>query len=207
MGRKSLDKKRKHHPERKEEWAKKLIPHFQRSGLRDFTMDNVAELLNVSKATVYKYFKSREEIVELCVAVKLDEVRHFSEILTDTHIPFLERYFLSLEDLTGNVADISNAFLSDLKQLFPATWEMVNSFIEYALQILKEYYEEGISKRLLDKSSASLMVMSDRFFLQSLSDPNFLDSHKLTLQEAFRQYFRMKFFGIVKDRKKLKKFL
>jgi AcrR family transcriptional regulator len=161
-------------------------------------MDNVAELLDVSKATVYKYFKSREEIVELCVAVKLDEIQHFSGILTDEKTPFLDRYFLSLEDLTKNVADISNTFLSDLKHLFPETWETVNNFIEYALQILQQYYVEGIAKGMLRKVKPSLMVMSDRFFLQALSDPDFLDSHQLTLKEAFRQYFEMKFFGIVK---------
>ena len=198
MGRKSLRKKRKDNPVKKEEWAKTLIPHFQKRGLRDFTMDNVAELLNVSKATVYKYFKSREEIVELCVAVKLSEVQHFSAILTDKQTPYFDRYFLSLEDLTKNVSDISNTFLSDLKQLFPATWETVNNFIEYALQILREYYEEGIQSGVLEKASSVLMVMSDRFFLQSLSGSEFLDSTGLSLEEAFRQYFKMKFFGIVK---------
>ncbi len=198
MGRKSLKKKRKNNPEKKEEWAKELIPHFQKKGLRDFTMDNVAEMLNVSKATVYNYFKSREEIVELCVAVKLSEVSHFSAILMDNQTPYLERYFLSLEDLTKNISGISNTFLSDLKHLFPATWKTVNNFIEYALQILREYYEEGIQSGALEKANTSLIVMSDRFFLQSLSDPDFLNSHQLTLEEAFKQYFKIKFFGIVK---------
>jgi len=199
MGRKSLRRKRKDNPEKKVEWAKQLIPHFQKKGLRDLTMDNVAQLLQVSKATVYEYFKSREEIVELCVAVKLDEVKHFSDILMDKRTPFLDRYFLSLEDLTKNIADISSTFLSDLKHLFPETWATVNAFIEYALQVLQQYYEEGIASGVLRKASASLMVMSDRFFLQSLSDPGFLDSHRLTLDEAFRQYFETKFFGIVKN--------
>ncbi len=198
MGRKPLKKKRKDNPAKKEEWAQILIPHFQKKGLRDFTMDDVAELLDVSKATVYKYFKSREEIVELCVAVKLDAIRHFSDILMDNNIPFLERYFLSVEDLTKNIADISNTFLSDLKHLFPETWNIVNGFIEYALEIIQNYYEEGIKDGILDKVDSSLMVMSDRYFFQSLSDPDFLSSHNLTLQEAFRQYFKMKFFGIVK---------
>lgn len=199
MGRKSLKKKRKHNPEKKVEWARMLIPHFQKKGLRDLTMDNVAQLLDVSKATVYKYFKSREEIVKLCVAVKLDDVKHFSDILMDGNTPFLERYFLSLEYLTKNIADISNTFLADLKHLFPETWDTVNTFIEYALQVLQQFYEEGIAGGVLRKASSSLMVMSDRFFLQSLSDPDFLNSHHLTLDEAFKQYFEMKFFGIVKE--------
>lgn len=198
MGRKSLRKKRKDNPEKKAAWARRLIPHFQKKGLRDLTMDNVAQLLHVSKATVYEYFKSREEIVELCVAVKLDEVKRFSDILMDKKTPFLDRYFLSIEDLTKNIADISNTFLSDLKNLFPETWATVSAFIEYALQVLRQYYEEGIASGALRKASASLMVMSDRFFLQSLSDPDFLDSHCLSLNEAFTQYFEMKFFGIVK---------
>jgi len=201
MGRKSLKKKRKEHPEKKEQWVRQLIPHFQKNGLRNFTMDDVSKLLNLSKATVYKYFKSREEIVEMGVAIKLEEISHFRDKLMDKHAPYLDRYFNSLEYLTAHISDITNIFLSDLKHLYPKIWESVNAFIEFALEILQDYYSEGISKGLLEDVDPALMVMSDRFFLQALSDPDFLISHQLTINEAFQKYFRMKFFGIVKDKK------
>ncbi len=206
MGRKALNKKRYINPEKQMEWGKQLIPQLQKSGLKDVTMDEVARMLNVSKATVYKYFKSREEIISLCVALKLDEIRYFNDLLTDKKIPYLDRYFKSIEHLTIHIADVSNIFLLDLKQYYPETWLTVMGFIDFALETIKDYYSEGIREGVLEDAAPALMVMSDRFFFQALSDPDFLISHQLTLKDAFRQYFRLKFFGIVKDRKKIEKY-
>ncbi|GIV33356.1 MAG: TetR family transcriptional regulator [Chitinophagales bacterium] len=198
MGRKPLKKSRRDAPEKKEQWARKLIPHFQKKGLRSSTMDEVARLLHISKATLYKYFSSREEIVALCVAQKLQDIGRFRDILTDKNKPFLERYFQSIEYLSQQLADISSTFLADLKSIFPDTWATVDAFIESALEIILNYYEEGIRIGALQKANPHLMVMTDRFFLMALSDPRFLNASGLSLQEAFRQYFKMKFFGIVK---------
>lgn len=199
MGRKSINKKRKSNPEKQQEWIEILIPYFQKHGLKDITMDEVARVLNKSKATIYKYFKSREEIIEYGLAHKLRDIQQFEQILKNGDIAYLERYFESIAHLSLNISDISNRFLSDLKHQHPALWERVVAFIDYAMEILKEYYQQGIDDGIFIDVDPALMVMSDRFFFQSLSDPDFLISHNLTINQAFQQYFKMKFSGIVKD--------
>ena len=199
MGRKSLNKERKDNPKKKLEWIEILIPYFQKNGLKSITMDEVASVLNKSKATVYKYFKSKEEIIEFGLGNKLEHIQHFEEILKDENTPYLDRYFKSIEHLTLHISDISNLFLSDLKHLYPEIWKRVSAFIEYAISIIIDYYKEGINLNIFDNINPSLMAMSDRYFFASLSDPDFLISNNLSITEAFNQYFRMKFFGIVKD--------
>ena len=206
MGRKSTNKKRKTNPEKQREWIEILIPYFQKHGLKDITMDEVASVLNKSKATIYKYFKSREEIIEYGLAYKLEHIQQFEEILKNEDVPYLERYFDSIAHLTINISDISNRFLSDLKHQYPSLWKRVVAFIDYAMEILKGYYQKGIDEGYFIDVDPSLMVMSDRFFFESLSDPDFLISHNLTINQAFQQYFKMKFFGIVKDSRLLKKY-
>jgi AcrR family transcriptional regulator len=169
-------------------------------------MDEVARVLHKSKATIYKYFKSREEIIAFGLTYKLEEIQDFQEILQDHNIPFLERYFRSIEHLSVNISDISNLFLSDLKHLYPELWEQVSAFINHTTEIIKDYYREGIDKGVFSKINPALMVMSDRFFFAALSDPDFLISHNLSIEGAFKQYFRMKFFGIVKDAKLLRQY-
>lgn len=198
MGRRSSDKKRKNSPEKQEEMVRMLIPFFQEKGLQGVTMDDMAEAMQVSKATVYKYFHSREEILAATIAVKLNEIKQFEEFLNDKKEEYLDRYKNAVAYLSVHISDITNLFLADLKTIFPHLWQMIESFKEYCMGVLKAYYNEGIKKGFFNKVNPEIMVMSDQFFLDKLTDPDFLLSHKLTIQQAFDEYFRMKFYGIMK---------
>lgn len=198
MGRRSSDKIRKHSPEKKEELIRQLIPFLQERGLQGVTMDDIAEAMNISKATVYKYFHSREEILAATISVKLDEIKHFDDYLNDKKVDYLDRYQNSVQYLSAHISDITNLFLTDLKTFFPHLWQMIDAFKEYCMNSLKTYYNEGIRKGYFNKINPEIMVMSDQFFLDRLTDPDFLVTHKLTIKQAFDEYFRMKFYGIMK---------
>ena len=129
MGRKALDKERKINPKRKEEWAFQLLPFFQEQGLKGITMDKVAKALGKSKATIYKYFESREEIIAMTIAQKLSEIQHFEEKLSDQSLPYLDRYKEAVQYLSEHIGDISNLFLSDLKHELPQLWQMCFNII------------------------------------------------------------------------------
>ncbi len=198
MGRKSSDKTRKDSPGKKDELIRQLIPYLLEKGLQGVTMDNMAEAMKVSKATVYKYFQSREEILAATIAVKLDEIKYFDAYLNDKDVKYLDRYKNAVQYLSEHISDITNLFLADLKTFFPHLWQLIDAFKEYCMHALKAYYNEGIRKGYFNKINPEIMVMSDQFFLDKLTDPDFLVTHKLSIQQAFDEYFRMKFYGIMK---------
>lgn len=198
MGRKALDKERKNDPQKKAEWAVQLIPFFQQRGLRGVTIDDIAAELNKSKATVYKYFGSREEIIATTIAIKLEEIQKFEAYLWNKDLPYLERYKKAVQYLSEHIGDISNLFLADLKHELPNLWILVDEFRKYTIEVLKKYYQEGIDNGTFNDIHPSLMVAGDQFFVNILSDPDFLIGHQLTIKEAFDEYFRMKFYGIMK---------
>jgi AcrR family transcriptional regulator len=198
MGRKSINKTRTGSPAKKEELIQRLIPFLLEKGLQGVTMDNMAEAMNISKATVYKYFQSREEILAATIAVKLDEIKHFDAYLNDKEVEYLDRYKNAVQYLSEHISDITNLFLADLKTFFPHLWQLIDAFKEYCMNSLKAYYNEGIRKGYFNKINPEIMVMTDQFFLDKLTDPDFLVAHKLTIKQAFDEYFRMKFYGIMK---------
>ncbi len=198
MGRKSSDKIRKDNPEKRDELLQRIIPFLLEKGLQGVTMDKMAEAMNISKATVYKYFQSREEILAATIAVKLDEIKHFDAYLNDKEVEYLDRYKNAVQYLSEHISDITNLFLADLKTFFPHLWQLIDAFKEYCMNSLKAYYNEGIRKGYFNKINPEIMVMTDQFFLDKLTDPDFLVAHKLTIKQAFDEYFRMKFYGIMK---------
>lgn len=198
MGRKSINKTRNSSPVKREELMQRLIPFLQEKGLQGVTMDNMAQAMNISKATVYKYFHSREEILAAAIALKLNEIKDFEKHLNNQQTEYLDRYKNSVQYLSEHISDITNIFLADLKTYFPHLWQLIDAFKEYCMQALKAYYNEGIRKGYFNKINPEIMVMSDQFFLDKLTDPDFLVTHQLTIKKAFDEYFRMKFYGIMK---------
>lgn len=201
MGRKSVDKVRTNNPEKRRGLALELMPLLERQGLAGLTMDGLASMVNRSKATIYKYFRSREELLDLALRLKLERIRDFVPLLMDVEQPFLDRYFRAVQFFLEQLSTISNAFLADLRRLFPNIWKQVDQLLEYSAQVLQEYYQEGILNGILINIHPEMLALSDRFLFQEICNPVFLQAGQLTIHTAFEEYFRMKFFGLVKEKK------
>lgn len=161
-------------------------------------MDAVAKHLDVSKATLYKHFSSREEIIETALAVKLEDIGSFKESLFDDSLPYLDRYFRAIHIFFAEISGISTEFLADLKTLYPETWKKVAFFREYAASQLQLFYKQGIELGYFNNISPILLVASDKMFFDNISDPDFLQENGLSLQSAFRDYFTLRTGGLFK---------
>ena len=199
MGRKPVTKERIDNPQLKEEWVRVLLPIYIKNGLKRMSMDEVAKQLNVSKATLYKHFSSREEIVEMALVVKLNDIGSFKEMLFDESQPFIDRYFNSIHLFFAEISGISTEFLLDLKKLYPDIWKRVEFFREYAATLLKAFYSRGIESGVFNNIDPAILVLNDKMFFDAISDPEFLMQNSLSLQKAFRDYFTLRTQGLFKS--------
>ncbi len=200
MGRKAIQRKRKKNKEKTKEWIKILLPYFQKNGLRGMTMDLVAQELNKSKTTVYDYFQTKEELLRMMVTEKLGEVKGFEKILKDASLSFIDRCYEVLKFLADHISDISNLFLTDLKALYPNLWKKIEDFLDYTVSVLEAFYQQGIEAGAFNRIHTAILAVNDQLFFRKLTDPDFLTDHDLTLQEAFNQYSKLKFFGLIKEK-------
>ena len=199
MGRQSVVKDRIKDPKKREEWIDLLLPYFIQKGIRAVPIDEVVSILGRSKATVYKHFESHQEIVALVIQRKLGQLQHFQPIIEDENRSYQERYVLAVGYVSKHLGDVSNLFLSDLKEIYPDLWELINGFKQMALAILKKFYQDGIVDQAFESINPDLMVLSDELFFDALTNPEFLAEKGLNLQAAFESYFRMRFYGILKQ--------
>lgn len=201
MGRQSIAKPRIKDPRKRAAWISLLSPHFLEKGIRAVSIDEVTQLLNKSKATVYKHFESHHEIVSLVIGLKLESLQHFAPILQDESKSYQDRYVLAVAYISKHLGDVSNAFLSDLKAIYPDLWELINSFKTLALNELKTFYVNGVVDKVFADLNPDLMVLSDELFFDALTNPEYLTSKGLNLQAAFESYFNMRFYGILRQKK------
>ena len=199
MGRKSVTKKRNTNPQKREKYIKLLMPIFQMHGLNKYTMDDIAFELGISKATLYHYFSSKDEIIEDIVKQVLLGIKEFEPIVMNEEMDFVDRYFMSLKVLFQHTEGISNIFLKDLKDGYPQLWSMIDQFVDFCLQILKRFYELGKKHGRINTIHTAVLMASDRMLFNVLLNPEFLSANNLTLSEAFEEFFKLKCFGMLQN--------
>lgn len=199
MGRKPIDKERIQNPDKKRAFVQKLMPIVQAESLHNWTMDQLASTAGVTKATLYKYFRSQEEIIMEIVTHKLGRLQAIEPIVNDTSIPYLERYLRGVRLFIDNFKGISTDFLSDLKEMYPAVWDQIEQFRENMNIMVGDFYQEGIDKGVLKDVHPAVLIMSDQLFFTRLIDPDFLQKHNLTIEDVFRDYFKVKLEGAISE--------
>ena len=196
MGRKPVSKLRADDPQLKMQWVAVLTQIYLRNGFARFTMDEIASKLGVSKATLYKYFSSKEEILEEVVRYKIREREIFEGGLRDDEITFSERYFELIKTASIMLAEISNRFLIEAKQKHPDLWEKVRRFQDRAFEVAERFYQKGIDAGIMNDINPRLLALTDKMFIRTVADEGFLEEYNLSIREAFDGYFLMKSRGI-----------
>jgi len=197
MGRKSTDKKRNTNELKREKYLNLLTQTFKVHGLRKYTMDNIAKELNITKATLYQYFKSKDEMVEIILESVIFQLRDFEKIAQNQNLSFEERYYQIIELFAGVISDISNIFLEDLRNDYPKLWKDIQNFIEYTSEVLFLFYDSGKKAGVFKDINSAVLAMTDRMFFNAIADVEFLNKNKLTLKQAFEEYYKVKCFGFI----------
>lgn len=160
-------------------------------------MDDIAAGLNKSKATIYKYFKSKEELIEALITYKIEKISAFVHILHDSEIPFMSRLELSFNLLEEHIVDISNDFIDDLKSYFPRVYAKIELLIQLAVNELSKYYTEGMERGIFNQLNAKMLSQNDFVFFRTLTDPVYLKENNLTMSQAFNDFYQIRCLGII----------
>ena len=198
MGRNSIKKVRNSNLKKRELYIQKLTETFKQHGLKKYTMDSIAAELDVTKATLYHYFSSKDEMVEISLMKLLGQLSAFESIAKNNSLDFEVRFYRMLELFSTVFADISNLYLADLQDEYPLLWQQVQLFTDYVLKVLTNFYNDGKNAGIFKDVNTAILVISDKMFLNVISDIDFMQKNNLTIRTAFDEYFRMKCFGFLK---------
>ncbi|MEM6723310.1 MAG: TetR/AcrR family transcriptional regulator [Bacteroidota bacterium] len=199
MGRKPLNKARKKDPETQANWVAMLSPHFLDGSLSKATIQEIADILSVSKATLYKHFSSKQEILEAVVSTRVEKIIQCSQVLQKKEIPYRDRLEESVSMIIESLAGISNQFLFDLKNWHPNLWMMVEQLHQAVITDLEVFYQEGKKSGILNDLDTRLLALTDLVFIRNFSDPQFLMDNQLNLESAISGYFKLKKEGLFKS--------
>jgi len=171
---------------------------FANKGYHETSMDDIADLLGITKPTLYKYYKNKAELLTAC---QEEAVKKFLPIaqealsLPGTAQEKLQYYFLS--SLRETTTGLGKAlYLIDRRQLDADLEDSVKNMRREVSQVIRRIIADGIENGEISKSCepklASLAFFGAFNFVSRWYQPD----GEFTIDQINEQFFNMFFDGI-----------
>lgn len=178
-------------------------PLFLSRGFVRVTADEIAEHLGISKATLYKAFSGKEEIVREVVRGILNDMGgRVERLVDDGSLGFVEKMVALMSFLGTRMARFEPVFVKDLQKHVPGLWKEVEKFRQDKIArnfkiILESGRREGYFRADVDLDLLLAMFAS---LVQEFINPAALMRSGRSPAETFESIIKVFFQGIVTDK-------
>ncbi|MFD7523642.1 TetR/AcrR family transcriptional regulator [Paenibacillus chitinolyticus] len=177
----------------KMKYLKKLIPPVMREGFQALRMDDIAKLMDVSRATLYKHFSSKEEIIECVVRIFADYVAKLEDLDPEdddnVYAIGFQRLFEQSVALAGKISDV---FMKELQAVYPELYDELRNALNEREERIVRFYRDGQSKGVFNPISDHLLVLQDVILLREIMNPKYLLSRNISFRQSLVDYYRLK---------------
>ena len=181
---------------------------FFKEGFYKISIDSLASELRVSKKTFYKYFKTKEHIIELMINNLLNDTSVKIEEVIKSDATSLNKA-LKMSEIIGNVTmKLSENWINDIRIHMPQMWQKIDEFrAKRAYAVFSNIIEIGKKEGNFVDKPCELIVHLFVNAIRSIVNPQFIYIHKFSIKEAFQDTFEILFNGILttKGRKEFNK--
>ena len=179
---------------------------FFEQGFLRTTADDIAADLGISKATLYKSFRSKDDILESVVRGKIEEIQAGVEsLIRDGSLGFVEKMARLLAYLAGQISQFGPVLARDLQRAAPAVWQEVHDFRQDKILknfriILESGRREGYFRADVDLDLLLRMFLS---LVQQLVTPEEVRRTGRAPAAIFESVIKVFFQGILSDKGRL----
>lgn len=167
-------------------------------GISRVTMDDLVELTGISKRTIYRYFRSKDEIVESVVADFLTNVSQKIEAALDPAGSPVDQISNVIRVITGNIKFIEPFFLYDLNKYYPHLWERIEQFrAERVQKVFERVFDSG-GQEFFRETHPKIFTTALLASIRAVVNPKFIIENQLRAEDTIESLFNIFLYGIVK---------
>ncbi|KZE71833.1 TetR family transcriptional regulator [Paenibacillus jamilae] len=186
----------------KNKLLKKLIPSLMKDGFQQMRMDDIAKFMDVSRATMYKNFSSKEEVIEGVVRIFVDYIEQLEERTNEDDDQSFGVWFQQLfEQSVSLVGKISDVFLKDLQTVFPDMYDVLKTALDKREQQTLKFYQDGKNKGVFNPINEKFILLQDDILLREILNVKYLLYNQITIQQVLHDYYHLKKIQLFKPEK------
>ncbi|MDP4115817.1 MAG: TetR/AcrR family transcriptional regulator [Bacteroidota bacterium] len=175
---------------------------FFREGFYKTSMDSIAEELQISKKTIYKYFPSKDALVKEVVDLIMLEssTKIFETVNTDEDA--FTKIVSMFEVASGIFIKFSDKWLNDIK-LHSDHWERIDEFrTKKMYSVLTKIIDQGKEEKLFLDLSTEIIITMLVACIRAIVNPEFIYISKYSFSQALAIVFQIVFEGISTEKGK-----
>lgn len=166
----------------------KLIGKIRKSDFQHLKMEDIAKLMDVSRATLYKYFSNKEEIIERFADGLIKYIKGMEDI--ERGFNFYDGFQQHFEQSVSLALLITDEFLQELKNTYPNICVKLTVELDKRNEQLNAFYSRGMQEGVYNKLNPSIIILQNHLFY-TLIDPKYLMTHQLTISQALRDFYQL----------------
>jgi len=179
-------------------YVEKIKPIIRRTRFSQLKVDDLAKYMDISKVTLYKYFPSKDDIIEQVVNYYIDYSKKADTVVKDDSVSFLVRFQLTFLQSLMCATFISDLFLQDLKEFYPPHFEKLSVALQNRNKSLQTFFELGMEQQIFNRLNAVLFMVQDDAVLRRFIEPSFSIQYDITLKQAIMDFYCMKQYQLLK---------
>jgi len=123
-------------------------------GVRAFTVENLAECLCMSKKTIYKFFPTKEALIDKIVSFRLSQIEAEIKTVMESESNPIHQFLGVMNIFYNSTAKLKIEQIGELKNRYPKMWKRIETFRlnrrEDFYSILKNAQEKGLVRKKID---------------------------------------------------------
>ena len=128
------------------EEAKQL---FMRIGIKSVSMDDIAQILRISKKTIYKCFKDKQDLVNRVIEEKINFEKSTLKKYANSNKNAIQRMIDFSRYISQSKKNLNPTMIYDMQKFYPDQWAKMEEFrTDYFKDTVKNNIKHGIKSGL-----------------------------------------------------------
>ena len=171
-------------------------------GFSRVTVGELAARCGISKRTIYRYFKSKDEMIVTVMEEVMSEIEQGIAAALNSSNSSVERLSAAIHAVLRYMKRINAPFLYDLEKNYPHLWERVEQFRARRIQQAFEQILASDQRGHLKDIEPAIFTTALLAAIRSVVNPGFIIEQNLSPEKTVQSLFEIFLYGIVDEQGK-----
>lgn len=176
---------------------------FRTQGYSKTTMDHLAELLGMSKKTLYEHFRSKEQLAEAMIKELSDAIAKIQIEVLDSDANTIEKLYRIGAEMQKCLLTLTSVkLLTDLRRNAPELWQKIKEVRNKKIRTLwNNLMTEGKHKGYFRKElNTEVFITIHMASVEKLLDTEFMLTNELTFAQSRADLLDIFLHGILTEK-------
>jgi len=153
-----------------------------------FTIDSFSQKIKMSKKTIYKFFPTKENLIEKMIEYKTNTIHEKFKYIVAQNTDPVQKYWEMIH-VVYSTARFAPKKIAFIKEKYPHIWKKVEYFrlqnVIFFCQVFNDAQVLGLTDKDADMHKVATLFMNN---INSTFQPEFFITHQLEVKEMLLMY-------------------